>query len=238
MRRLFIASLIGVAALSLVGCAAAPEIPYDRGAAGEVKSIGIITPAFPDGPTVWLASSVGQSFGLVGALVDAGMQSSREATFKSLLDEQKFSARDCFLEKLTAGLREAGYTVAIIPIQRQGSDFATHYPTEAEPKVDAYLDVVANSYGYAAAGIRSSTPYRPWFVVRARLVSAKDSSVLMQDAVMYNPINAPGHVITIPPDPTTSYSNFDHLVADPAGAVKGLQAATEQSALTLGKLLR
>jgi hypothetical protein len=237
MRTLRIPALMGLVALSLIGCAA-PEIPYDRAGAGDIKTIGILTPSFPDGPTVLLATTVGQSFGIIGNLIDAGMQANREATFRDLLQQQNFSAQDCFMHKLAESLSAAGYVVAVVPVAREGSDFTAHYPTEADPKVDAYLDVVATRYGYAAAGIRGSTPYRPQFMVRARLVSAKNSSILMQDAVIYNPINAPGHVVTIPPDPAVSFADFDRLVADPPAAVKGLEFATEQSAVTVGKLLR
>ena len=227
-----------VAVLVLLAGCAAPEIPYDRASSGEIKSIGIATPSFPPDPVVVLASSVGQSFGLIGALVDAGMQSNRDAQFKALLQRQNFSARDRFIESLTARLQERGYTVSLVPVKRESTDFLTHYPTGSEPPVDAYLDLVALSYGYVAAGIGSSTPYRPQFAVRTRLVSAKDSSVLMQDQVVYNPIGSPPKTVTIAPEPGHQFKDFDTLVADPGTAVIGLKTATERSAETVSALLQ
>jgi hypothetical protein len=232
-----VATALLAVAIFLAGCAA-PEIPYDRASAGGVRTIGIVTPSFPTDPVVVLASSVGQSFGLVGALVDAGMQSNREAQFRTILQRENFSARDCFIESLTARLQERGYVVSLVPVTRTGTDFLTQYPTGTEPAVDAYLDLVALSYGYVAAGIGSSTPYRPQFAVRARLVSAKDSSVLVQDRVIYNPIGTPGKTVTIAPEPAHQFRNFNTLVADPAKAVVGLKTATERSAETLSALLR
>jgi hypothetical protein len=71
--------------VALAGCAGAPAVPYDRATAGDIKTIGVLTPSFPDHPYVILASSVGQHLGLIGALVDAGMRSSRESSFGTLL---------------------------------------------------------------------------------------------------------------------------------------------------------
>jgi hypothetical protein len=223
----------------LVAACAPPKVPYDR--SDGVKTIGLVTPRFPDGPVVFLASSVGQSFGLIGALIDAGMQADREAKFKAVLEQQKFSTPEVFLQALTAELQARGYTVIVIPLQREGTEFTAKYPANAEPKVDAYLDLVAYSYGYIAAGIGDSTPYRPAFALKTRLVSAKNAALLMQDSIVYNPVRpAAGSTeyITIAPDPSYGFANFDALMADPEKAVKGLQIATEQSAQAVGKLLQ
>lgn len=225
-------------ALLVLGACAAPEIPFDRTHGNEIQTIGVVTPKFPNGAVVVLASTVGQSFGLVGALIDAGMEASRESKFKAILEQQNFSEQDVFLAKLTSSLQSAGYTVATVAIQRQGTTFQASYPIGQEPKVDAYLDLVVTGYGYIAAGVGNSTPYRPICQVRARLVSAKDSSVLMQDLVTYNPYGGTDKMVTIAPDPAVQYTTFDQLVADPNGAVKGLQSATEQTADTVGRLLQ
>jgi len=230
------AAVMIAAAMVLVGCASSqPEIPYDRTAKAQIKKIGIVTPAFAE-PSVILLNSVGSSFGLIGALADASMQSNRDSTFKTLLQQQKFSPQDHFLERVTQGLRAAGYTVAIVPMKRDGSSFVDKYPTDAA--VDAYLDLVAPVYGYIANGVGDSAPYRPRFVVQARLVSAKDSSVLMQDRVLYNPLGPDNTAVTIPADPALQFKDFDALTASPQVAVKGLRVATEQSAQTIAKLLQ
>ncbi len=230
------AAVVIAAAMVLVGCASQPEIPYDRAAKAQIRKIGIVTPAFPEASVV-LLNSVGSSFGLIGALADAGVQSSRDTTLKNLMQQQKFSAPDYFVERLNQGLRAAGYTVAMVPVKRDGSDFVEKYPSGAEP-VDAYLDLVTMAYGYIANGVGDSAPYRPRFIVRARLVSAKDSSVLMQDKVLYNPLGPTDNTVTIPADPALQFKDFDALAASPQIAVKGLRVATEQSAQTIAKLLQ
>src|ERR1700723_2098122 len=89
--------LIAVALLS--GCATKPEIPFDKGA-NNIKTIGILTPYEPDHGSVLLASSVGQSLGLIGALVDTGMRMSRESKFNTLLGQESFIFQDELLKSL------------------------------------------------------------------------------------------------------------------------------------------
>ena len=237
--RAFAVVVLLTSAILLVGCNTLPEIPYDRSGAGNIKTIGIITPSFPGEPVVVLASTIGQSLGLVGALADAAMRSNREASFTSMLRERNFSAQDTFVQSLIAGLEAQGYSATVIPIKRDNAEFATRYPKNAEPKVDAYLDLVTVVYGYYAAGIRGSTPYRPVFAVRARLVRATDSSVLMQEQVIYNPLNPNAKVgVTIAPDPQYQFRNFDTLMADPDKAVQGLQGAIAKSTEMVTALLK
>jgi hypothetical protein len=225
------------AAVVLAGCAGQPEIPYDRAAKAQIKKIGIVTPAFAE-PSVILLNSVGSNFGLIGALADAGVQSNRDSKLKAMLQQQKYSPQDYFIEHVTKDLRAAGYTVVMVPVKRDGSDFVEKYPSGDGQAVDAYLDLVAPVYGYIANGTGDSTPYRPRVVVKARLVSAKDSSVLMQDRVLYNPLGPDSTAVTIPADPALQFKDFDALAASPQTAVRGLRVATEQSAQTVAKLLQ
>lgn len=229
-----------VLAVTVGGCTV-PKVPFDRSAASHVKTIGIVTPGFPGGPSVELASSVGQSFGLIGALVDAAMLAERNTRFSKVLEQQNFSAPDLYVKHLSETLTSRGYAVKTIPVKREGIDFVTAYPPVSETGVDAYLDTVVVTYGYIAAGIGSNTPYRPRFLVRARLANATDTAVLMQDAVIYNhvgPAAFQSQAITLAPDAEHRFDTFDILLADPDTALRGLRKATEQSAEAISHLLK
>ena len=244
MRKFRTLGALALLGVSLAACASIPEIPYDRSSATDIKTIGVVTPSFPDNASVVLASTPGQSFGLIGALIDAGIEANHESRLKAVLDKEKFSAKDMFLQRLTSGLEARGYTVVPVAMTRTQADFATKYPTDDAPKVDAYLDLVTSGYGYAAAGIQDSTPYRPSFVAKVRLVRAKDSSVLMQDVVAYNPIGpaaAAAHaksMVTVAPDPGYQFSSFDGIENNPDLATRGLAVAIDQSAKTVSDLLK
>ncbi len=233
--RLYCATAMALAALVLAGCAGTPEIPYDRSASAKIKTIGIVTP-YTNGPNVVLATTVGQSFGLVGALVDAGMKANRDSRFTAIMQSQNFAADAYFLSCLSEQLRAEGYLVVMIPVVRTEDNFLATYPGSAPPS-DAYLDV-SEFYGYLAAGVFDSNPYRPYFSIRARLVNASDSTVLMQDVVIYNPLGSPKNMVTIAPDPALQYVDFDTLAADPSGAINGLKTAELKTAQALAGLLK
>jgi hypothetical protein len=150
--RVFQRILALAALVCLAGCASQPEIPFDKTAAS-VHTIGVLTPVMQEKPTVWLATDLGQSFGLVGALIDAGMQEAREKKMWALLVDQKMNPRDQFSSVLRQSLEADGFAVKPINVERQDDKYLKAYPSAAENGVDAYLDIVVGQYGYVAAGI-------------------------------------------------------------------------------------
>lgn len=223
----------------LAGCAAKPPVPFDHSSASSVKTIGLLTPDLSNGPSALLASSPGQSFGLIGALVDAGMEANRDSSLEKILAAQQFAADRAFTDGLTAALKARGYEVKLIPVTRPSKgNLLKTYPKGGPDQVDAYLDVVSVNYGYIAAGTAGSTPYRPFFYTDCKLVKASDGSVLMEDSVNYNPINGSGSQnVAIAPDPAYEFSKFDDLEADPAKAAKGVNVAFASTTDAIGNLL-
>lgn len=191
-------------------------------------------------PTVWLASDVGQSFGLVGALIDAGMQESREDKMWAMLAGQKMYPRDQFMSALRQSLEADGFAVKTIDIAREAGKYMKAYPPAAENGVDAYLDIVVGQYGYVAAGIASSTPYRPYVYLNCKLVQASNGAVLMQDSIFYDPV-APfgqGKNVSISPDPAYTFVDFDAMENAPQKSAEGLTAAFRATDDSLARLLR
>jgi len=227
-------------ALSLAACASTPEIPYDHTAAG-VHTIGVLTPGFPSGATVFLASDVGQSFGLIGAAIDAGIQANRESRLGDALTSQRFVASATFWNGLAGTLAQRGYTVVPVFAPQNRSDFVKQMPPSPSP-VDAYLDIVVKDYGYMAAGIGGSNPYRPFLVVQCKLVRASDSSTLMEDQIELNPLSTGGwgskKDITLSPDPAYAFPGIEDLTNDPKKAADGLGSAFAQTNATIGTLLK
>lgn len=183
-----------------------------------------------------LASTVGQSFGLIGALIDAGMTERRNTEFTGLMESQNFEAVDFFVACLTADLRAEDYNVVLIPMSRPDDKFLASYPGSSQT-INAYLDV-RTQFSYIAAGLGDSNPYRPAFWARARLVDAQSSAVLMEDTVMYNPLGSPKNIVTIAPDPREQFVDFDAMMTNPPEAIAGLKTVESKSAGTLANLLR
>jgi hypothetical protein len=226
-----------VVAALISACQTLPQVPYDRASAGDIKTINVVTPAMDDESRVVLASTVGQSFGLVGALIDAGMQASRESDFEAMAKSQNFSGRAAFAKHLDASLTASGYGVAHDQVNRPANgQFLKSYAQPASISAEAHLDVALN-YGYYASGL--STPYRPFVMANAKLVRNSDGALLMQKSIFYNPLNAaPEQTITVPPNPAYEFADFDTLKANPDKAIKGLDEALGQVAAAVGSLLK
>lgn len=237
--RMFVRAAVAVAAMALLAaCAGKPAIPYDKSSAGEIRTIGLLTPSMPGGPTVHLSGTVGQSFGLVGALIDAGMESSRDSDFSDVLARHQFHAEELLIADVKQSLEKQGYKVVDVPVTRQRRfDFIETYPEASE--ADAYLDLVVLTYGYIAGAI-SDVPYRPLFESKLRMVRASDSSVLMEDKIQYASmgLRIPEGYVKIAPDPKYSFDDFDELTSRQETAVEGLNVAFERSADAMGTLLR
>lgn len=227
-----------LSALVLTACATQPEVPYDKSQAANIKTIGILTPSMPAKPTIWLASDIGQSFGLIGALVDAGVQAHRDDAFWKSIDGDQHPPRTAFLNALSASLRQRGFVVQKVAVTRPDGKLLSAYP-KSSAGVDAYLDIAftGSGYGYVAAAMGKATPFRPFVYVQCRLVRASDGATLMEDTVLDNPINAPKTVVTVAPNPTYEFTNFDALNADPTKAVAGMDDAFQKAADTVGDLL-
>jgi len=221
--------------LALTACGV-QQLPYDRSTAG-IQTIGVVTPGQPQEAGAYLVRSVGQAFGLVGALIDAGMTDKRNTQLRALLRQRDFSTLASFQENLVKTLESGGYTLTTIPSTNERGDFLNAPLSSATP-VDAYLDTVMLLHGYCAAGIGSSSPWRPCLAVRTRLIRARDQAVLMQNEVLYNPAFSRNSAVTISPDPAYQFPDFNDLVANPDQATRGLSTATEQTAKAIATLLR
>jgi hypothetical protein len=226
------------ALLTLAACAGQPEIPYDRAAAPANKTIGLLTPGWPTGPSSFLASNPGQSFGLIGALVNAGIQSGRESDLQLILTNQKINANADFVGNLTANLQAKGFTIVPIEADAKRSAYLKKYPGPGANNVDSYLDVAVVQYGYLAAGIGSDNPYRPWCVAAVKLVRASDGAVLMQDAVTYNSWIDAKNTIKLSPDPDFAFAKWTDAKEAPEKTAQGVSVAAKKTADTIGDLLK
>jgi len=218
------------------GCVTA--VPYDRTSAN-VTRVALVSPQLPDEASVQLQSTVGMSFGLVGALIDAGLQENRDNASNEMLDAHEFDAREVFMDRVAEQLTAQSYAVIPLEMERDSDFFpdATEYPDIQN--ADAYLDIIVLAYGYAAAGIGDSTPYRPHYHIRTRLTRVSDDAILFEDTVVYNPMVAANQVVTVTADPAYQYVDFDTMMAaPPEQLMEGLRDAAIRTADAMTGLMR
>lgn len=225
-------------ALALAGCAT-PYVatPYDR-AAASVQTISVIDDSAGDDAIAYEVASMGSNFGLLGALVDVGIQAERRAAVNRALEQANFDGEEAFESRLVSRLSNAGYQVALRDgPARTKRELLVSYPTP-EGSEDAYFDVIISHYGYLSAG--AFQPFRPSVVAQVRLVSAADpSKILMDNRIVYNGMTtADAGVITLSPNPDFEFQNREQLLADPMRMAAGIEDALNQVADTAAQLLR
>jgi len=228
-----------LAALFCLGaCTQVPLVPYDRSVEQDNKNIGLLTVAWPSGPSSVLAANVGQSFGLVGALVNGAIEQNRENDLTHMLTEQQVDANAIFVSSLTAELQKEGYAVTPVAANVKRSDFLKGYPVASANPVDSYLDIVVTNYGYAAAGMGNAAPYRPWLQAKVKLIKASTGSVLMEDMISYNSLFTIKNVVTLSPDPAYAFPAWTDANADAKKTADGVAAAAAQSAAAIADLAK
>jgi hypothetical protein len=227
-----------VAACLCLGACATPYVgtPYDHASNNTIKSVGLAGNALPEKALAWEVASVGSNFGLVGALIDAGIQSDRANAVNEALVHDGFNAERELEGRIDKALATQGYAVKPMDVgARPKREFVAAYPAPKEP-VDAYLDVVVQQYGYISAG--AFKPFRPMLVAKVRLVSAKDpSKTLMENTITYNAMYPINGAITLSPNPDFAFKNRTELLADPKRLEQGIDDALYQTADTVARLM-
>ncbi|CAN5259829.1 hypothetical protein BH10PSE2_BH10PSE2_02470 [soil metagenome] len=230
--------LVAAMALSVAACAT-PYVatPYDR-AAANVRTISVMDDAAGDDATAYEVASVGRNFGLIGNLIDAGIQAERQSAVNKALDGEHFDGEALFERRLASRLTTNGYQVSVVEnAPRDKRAFIVTYPT-ADGGADAYLDIVIAHHGYMSAG--AFQPFRPSAAAQVRLVSAADpTKVLMDNRIVYNGMTTgDAGVISLTPNPAYEFKNREELLADPTRMAAGIEDALNQIADTAAQLLR
>lgn len=228
--------LVAMMAMTVAACAS-PYVatPYDRSGSA-VQSIGLIDDSVPEKAMAYEVASVGGNFGLIGALIDAGIQAERQGAVNEALNELGFDAEAKLEARVIAALAQHGYMAATLEGgDRPKRDFLETYP-DAPEGVDGFLDIAITQYGYMSSG--AGQPFRPTVGAKVKLVKVSDGSTLMENIIIYNPLNAVEGVVTLPPNPDYEFRNRAALLEDPNRLAAGIEDALNQVADTAARLLR
>lgn len=226
----------------MTGCVSMPEQQaFNRAAHTELKTIAVLE-THETKTSVFMLHHPGASFGLIGGLIAAGDQASKEKKFHATMAQAGFEPLEYFRERLTAHMTQRGYTltwpesqVEISEVDRGAFGLRESYTSVSG--ADAQLDVNFGFLGYAAAGAGDNSPYRPTVSIGARLVGSDGAQNLYTDYVVYNNVFNMADAITISADPQYSYPDFDQLHAAGPGALEGLKVAIDSVAAEVARQL-
>ncbi|WP_428487381.1 hypothetical protein [Rhodopila sp.] len=212
--------------LSLASCGTAP-IVFDHANLASVRRMDVLTPGFPEQPTVAVLPPTN---GALFLLVNAVQEGNRSREFAKSLVHAKSDPEAAFSKALVACLRDAGVQPSALPADVRRTSLLKQYGSVGAQGADAVLDVVVTRYGYYA--VTNAAPFKPDIVMQARLVDIRSHRVLMQDTInMVNVISA---------DPTVtaaSFQDYSDIAANSDGAARTLQSAMGSAASAVCKRL-
>lgn len=229
-----------VAALAaLAACSTFPTQEYNKDANAAVHVIAIAPIGMPDEPQVTIVNAVGNSFGLIGALVEASRASNASKEAATALQTGNFAYKTYLPVEIDNGLKADGFQTIVLPGTRTGAD-AQKFLATLPPATgaDAVLDIYVTYIGYVAAG--ATTPYHPAVHIQAQLTDLKTNKVLFADQVFYNnflPKQAK-KAISIEPDPKFAFADRAAMVAAPGDVSKDLREACGAVAAELARQFR
>ncbi|WP_233217479.1 hypothetical protein [Trinickia dabaoshanensis] len=225
---------LGLSAVLLAGCASLPKTDLNADARSKLHSIAILNVAEPKTEPVMNFGGAAAGFGLVGALVQAGVNSSHTSTYTTKIATGKVvfapTVADGVMDRLTAD----GYQVVKLDGQdaKLSADGKSDDYSGIHTDADAIMNVSISTMGYVSPP--ESAMFVPWVVVRARILDAKTK----QD--MYFKTYACGYDIKsnsvhVDSDATYSYGTFGSLEENFDQSVEGLQSCEKNIVAAIGK---
>ena len=230
-------NLLAICAMASLSACASNYVakPYVAGAQ-PIGKIAVMDDSMPEKMSAVETASVGSNFGLIGALIDAGVTASRQDALSDALATVSFDAEDRLEKRVVEALAAQGMEATLVkgPL-RQKRVFLNDYPA-APDGTRAYLDLVLTNYGYTSAG--SGQPWRPTAYAMVKLVSASNKKTLLENHIAYNVMHAPRGVITLTPHPDYVFKNREEMKTQPDRLAAGLEDAFTQIAATAANLMR
>jgi hypothetical protein len=170
MAKLFAAIL---ATMALAGCVSVPKTAFDKSANAHVRKVAVLRIAEPRETVVMNIGGAAGAFGLVGGLVQAGINQSNTDAFKKAMSDARVTFAPDMEKALHADLRSQGYEVVELPRVGLRVDEATKQVdySQLSTDADAILHVWVNVNGYVSSAF--SLDYQPWIAVGAEMVDAK-----------------------------------------------------------------
>lgn len=233
MKKLILAAVCTVA---LSGCASRYAATPYLAPAQPVQVVALAQDIAPAEASAYEVASVGSNFGLIGALIDAGVQGSRKDRVNEALTGVQFDAEKEIQTLLAEALQGKNIQVTMLDGEdRKKREFLLKYPQE-NGNAQAILDVVLLNYGYVSAG--SGQPWRPTVLADVQMVDASGKKTLLKNRIAYNGVNPQQGIITLYPDPQYTFGGREEMITNPEKLAEGLRVALKAVATESVKLIQ
>ena len=228
-------SVAAVALLGLSACAK-PYVgtPYTAPAA-PVTSVAIVDDTLPEDAVAYEAASTMGNFGLIGGLIDAGVQASRRDRVNEALDSVNHTPEANFESYLVSALAQSGIAAVMLAgPDREKRELLSDYP-DAPQGTQALVDFNVTAYGYVNAGNQN---WRPTVSAEVKMVDALTGKTLMENRIVYNGVDAQAGVVTIAANPAYVFENREDMITQPERLAAGIDDALRRVADTAVRQMR
>jgi hypothetical protein len=211
-------------ALSLMaGCAGpVPRIESNPAVLSKINALAVINPPEAKTYAVMNFGHPGMAFGLIGGLVAAADQTSKQEQLTAALKKENLSVSQALASALVAKLSSAGFQARAEngPWEEKDGKYILEFE-KIQSDADAVVVLTPTITGFIATGATSD--YLPTVTVVVTLLDKDRKTPIYRGfhSAGWEP-KAEGWKHS---PPTTTFGNFDALMADPRNTAKALAAA-------------
>ena len=225
-----------VFAFFLMACAGpVPKIDITPAALSKIQSVAVVRPPEVKTFTVMNFGHPGMAFGLVGGLIAAGDQSSKQDQLTKVLKEHDIRVTSALAENVAAQLTRQGFQATVEDAAWEESEGRFKLPFDnIKSDADVVVIVAPTIIGFIATGVTSD--YIPTLSAVVTVLG-KD-----RKAPLYRGFHVSGwqpkadgwrHTPA-----ATTFSNFESLMANPSATSRSLNQAASAVAVTIADDLR
>ena len=224
--------LATLAVATIAGCASVPNVDLDKRAS--VRSVTVLAVAEPGiVPVVNLGGPTGM-FGLVGGLVQAGLNDQHSRAYTDLVKGRAVTFAPPLEDGVIATLEAAGYRVARSDQKPSlQSDNRTADYSGIKVGTDAIVHVWFTAFGYVSPPAKMN--FQPWVAVRVRVLeSASKKDLYFKTFVCGYEPRIEG-AVAIPVDAQYEYESYDKLAERLDHSVAGLRECEQSIVATVAR---
>lgn len=225
---------VGLIAVLLTGCTTLPQTNLTADSRSKLHSIAVLGVKEPKSEAVMNFGGAAAGFGLVGGLIQAGVNASHTSTYTKKVASDKVVFAPIVADGVTDRLTANGYQVVKLDGQdvKLAEDGKSDDYSGIHTDADAIMNVWITTMGYVSPP--ESTSFLPWVVVRARILDAKTKQDMYFKTFACG-YNIKSNSVYVDSAATYSYDSFGDLEKNFDQSIEGLQSCEKSIVAAIGK---
>jgi hypothetical protein len=218
-------------ACSLLGCVSVPKVELQR--RSSVKTVTLLKIPEPAIQPVMNIGGPSGAFGLVGGLVQAGLNDTHTKAYTQIVKERQIAFAPLLEQELTRELNSAGYQVVYSeerPVVKEDNRTVDYSAIHTD--ADAILHVWFTTIGYISPP--NKVAFQPWVGVRVRLLDPGSKNDLYFKTFACGYEVKAENIVHVQAGLQYEYDSFEKLTSNFDGSVAGLIVCEHSIASLIG----